>query len=269
MMHIGLIGLGTIGKEVARAVREGRAGEASIVTILVRDTRKFLPHETNLLHGKITADPEEFFSSDMEVAIEVAGHEALRQYAERTLRSGRDMLAVSVGALADESLLSSIRRATEESNRRLLIPSGALGALDAISAGAIGAIEEITLVVRKAPAAWKGTAAEEVASRAADVPICFYEGKAREATRAFPQNVNVLAALSLAGIGFDQTNVKMYVDPTVKHNTFELTSRGDFGELKVELKNRPYPENPKTGHLVVLSVIKAIQRLQERIIVGF
>jgi aspartate dehydrogenase len=265
-MRIGLIGLGTIGKEVARAVREGRAGDTRIVAILVRDTRK---HDANLPGCKITADPEEFFSSDMEVAIEAAGHEALRQYAERTLRSGRDMLAVSVGALADESLLSSIRQATEESNRRLLIPSGALGALDAISAGATGAIEEVTLVVRKAPAAWKGTAAEEVASRVTNVPICFYEGRAREATRAFPQNVNVLAALSLAGIGFDQTNVKMYVDPTVKHNTFELTSRGEFGELKVELKNRPYPENPKTGHLVVLSLIKAIRRLQERIIVGF
>jgi aspartate dehydrogenase len=205
----------------------------------------------------------------MEVVVEAAGHEALRQYAVRTLRSGRDMLAVSVGALADDSLLSTIRNATKESNRRLLIPSGALGALDAVSAGAVGEIEEVTLIVRKAPAAWKGTAAEEVAASATDVPICFYEGRALEATKAFPQNVNVLAALSLAGIGFVRTNVRMYVDPTVKHNTFELVSRGEFGELKLELRNRPYPENPKTGHLVVLSLIKAVRRLQEKIIVGF
>lgn len=268
-MHIGLIGFGTIGKAVAHAVQEGRAGEAKIVAVLVRDTSKIESTEADLFHGKITTDPDEFFSADMEVVIEAAGHGALKQYAERALRSGRDMLAVSAGALADDSLLSSIRHAAEESKRKLLIPSGALGALDGISAGAIGAIEEVTLIVRKPPAAWKGTPAEEVASKAADAPVCFYEGMAREATRAFPQNVNVLATLSLAGIGFERTRVKMYVDSTVKHNTFELISRGEFGELKLELKNRPYPENPKTGHLVVLSLIKAIRRLQETIIVGF
>lgn len=268
-MHVGLIGFGTIGKAVARAVQEGRAGEAGIVSVLVRDTSKIESTDAALLQSKITADPDEFFSTDMEVAIEAAGHDALTKYAERALRSGRDMLAVSVGALADDALLSSISRAAEESKRKLLIPSGALAALDGISAAAIGAIDEVTLVVRKPPAAWKGTPAEEVASGVAETPVCFYEGQAREATRAFPQNVNVLAALSLAGIGFDRTSVRMYVDPTVKHNTFELLSRGEFGELKLELKNRPYPENPKTGHLVVLSLIKAIRRLQERIIVGF
>jgi aspartate dehydrogenase len=234
----------------------------------VRDSSKH-SRDADALETKITDYAEEFFTSDTEVIIEAAGHGALKQYAERSLRSGRDMLAVSVGALADESLLASIQQATAETNRRLLIPSGAIGALDAISSGAIGAIEQVTLVVRKPPAAWKGTAAEEVASQVLDVPVCFYEGRAREAISAFPQNVNVLAALSLAGIGFDRTAVKMYVDPTVKHNTFELNSQGEFGELKVELRNRPYPQNPKTGHLVVFSLIKAVRRLQERVIVGF
>ena len=268
MLSIGLIGFGTIGKAVAKAVKEGRAGDARIVSVLVRDPKK-TDSSAASSYQEITGDPERFFSADMEVVVEAAGHAALKQYAERTLHSGRDMLAVSVGALADDSLLARIRSAAEQSNRKLLIPSGALGALDAVSAGAVGAVDEVTLVVRKPPAAWKGTPAEEVASRNLDVPFCFYEGKAREATIAYPQNVNVLAALSLAGVGFDATTVKMYVDPTVQHNTFELISRGEFGQLKLELKNRPYPDNPKTGHLVVLSLTKAIRRLQERIVVGF
>jgi aspartate dehydrogenase len=179
------------------------------------------------------------------------------------------MLAISVGAFADESLLSSIRLAAKESNRKLLVPSGALGGLDAISAAAVGALEEVALVVRKPPAAWIGTPAEGVALRAAGELICFYEGPARDAVTAFPQNVNVLAALSLAGIGFDRTIVKMCVDPTVKQNTFELFARGEFGEIRLELRNNPYPENPKTGHLVVMSLIKAIHRLEDSIIVGF
>ena len=268
-MRLGLIGFGTIGKAVARALQMDRAGGSEIVTILVRDLSKISPSDAEGLQGKLTADPEQFFSADMEVVVEAAGHSALKQYAERALRSGRDMLAVSIGALADDSLLSSIRRAAEESRQKLLVPSGALGALDAISAGAVGAIDEVTLVVRKPPAAWQGTAAEDVASHAAQEPICFYEGMARDAVRAFPQNVNVLAALSLAGVGFERTRTKMYVDPTVRHNTFELLSRGEFGELRVELRNQPYPENPKTGRLVVMSLIKAIRRLEDRIIVGF
>ncbi|HET9530465.1 MAG TPA: aspartate dehydrogenase domain-containing protein, partial [Blastocatellia bacterium] len=74
---------------------------------------------------------------------------------------------------------------------------------------------------------------------------------------------------SLAGVGFDRTTIKMYADPSVKHNTFELRASGEFGEVSLNLKNNPYPENPKTGRLVVLSVIRAIRRLQESVIIGW
>jgi aspartate dehydrogenase len=268
-MRIGLIGFGTIGKAVTRAVNEGDAGDSRIVVVLVRDVNKISNAEANQFQGKFTSDPDQFFSTDMEVVVEAAGHSAVRQYAERSLRSGRDVLAVSVGALEDDLLFSSIRRAAQESKRKLLVPSGALGALDAISAGAVGEIDNVTLLVRKPPAAWLGTPAESIALGAVDEPICIYEGMAHEAVRKFPQNVNVLAALSLAGIGFERTSVKMYVDPSVTQNTFELLSIGAFGELKMELRNNPYPENPKTGRLVVMSLIKAIRRLEDSIIVGF
>lgn len=268
-MRIGLIGFGTIGRAVARAVCDGRAGSAKLSAVLVRDLSKIGVADIERIGCKMTTEPDEFFAADMEMVVEAAGHSALRQYAERTLRSGRHLLAVSVGAFADESLLAAVRRAAEESGRRLLVPSGALGGLDAVSSGAVGAMEEVILTVRKPPLAWKGTPAENIAARAADEAVCFYEGGAREAAKLFPQNVNVLAALSLAGIGFERTKVYMLVDPALAHNTFELLARGDFGEIKLELKNRPYPENPKTGHLVVMSLIKAIRRLEEPIIVGF
>lgn len=268
-MRIGLIGFGTIGRAVARAIRDGRAGDAELVAILVRDVNKIGNAEAERLACRITANPDKFFAADVEVIVEAAGHAALRQYAERTLRSGRDLLAVSVGAFVDDDLLAAVKRAADESGRRLLIPSGALGGLDAVSSGAVGALDEVTLIARKPPAAWKGTPAEEAAARAVDEAICFYEGKAREAARLFPQNVNVAAALSLAGIGLDRTSIRMYADPSVTHNTFELEARGEFGELKLELKNKPYPENPKTGHLVVMSVIKSLRRWQETVIVGF
>lgn len=123
--------------------------------------------------------------------------------------------------------------------------------------------------MRKPPAAWLGTPAERSALRVAGQAICIYEGGAREAVRLFPQNVNVVVALSLAGVGFDRTRVRMFVDPLVKHNTHELLIRGEFGEMRLELKNRPHPDNPKTGRLVIMSVIKALRRLQDEAIIGF
>lgn len=268
-MRVGLIGFGTIGKQVALAIRDGRAGSAELVAILEGDVTKINAARSERLAAIITADADEFFAAEIEVVVEAAGHAALKQYAERALRSGRDVLAVSAGAFADNEFLSSVRRAAEQTKRRLSIPSGSLAALDAISSGAIGEIDEVTLIARKPPAAFRGTVAEAVALSVADEPACLYEGPAREAAKRFPQNVNVVASLSLAGIGFDRTSIKMYADPTVTHNTFELHAHGEFGELTLELKNIPYPENPKTGHLVVLSLIKAVRRLHDTFIVGF
>ncbi len=268
-MRIGLIGFGTIGRAVARAVDDGRAGDIDLGAVLIRKPSKAKTDEAQRLRERITSDPDRFFATEMKVVVDVAGHAALKQYAERVLRSGRDLMTVSVGAFADENFLSMVKRAVDESGQKLLIPSGALGGLDTISSGAMGELDEVTLLVRKPPAAWKGTPAEEAAMNVTDQPVCVYEGNVREAAALFPQNVNVAAALSLAGIGFDRTSIQICADPTIKHNILELHARGEFGELKLEIKNRPYPENPKTGHLVVMSVIKAIRRLQDKVIVGF
>ncbi|MBX3279324.1 MAG: aspartate dehydrogenase [Acidobacteria bacterium] len=269
MMKLGLIGYGTIGRAVAHAVNTGRAGACELAAVLVRDRGRVPSVDSEQPDCLVTADLDDFLAADSDVVAEVAGHAALRLYAVPVLRSGRDLITVSVGALADEELLAAVRTAAAQGHSRLLIPSGAIAALDAVSSAAIGKIDEVTLLVRKPPAAWKGTPAEEAASRVAGESVCVYEGGVREAAGLFPQNVNVASALSLAGIGFDRTRIRICADPTISHNTFELIVRGDFGELSLELKNRPYPENPKTGYLVVMSVIKAIRRIQERIVVGY
>jgi aspartate dehydrogenase len=268
-MRIGMIGFGTIGRAVARALSEGRVGNAELAAVLVRHVEKARAVRITKPGLMITANADEFFASEIDVVVEAAGHAGLKLYAERALRRGLDVLAVSVGAFADDDFNSSVTRAAGENHCRLLIPSGALGGLDAISAASVGELDQVVLVARKPPAAWKGTPAEAAASQAVSEPICFYEGRAREAARLYPQNVNVVAALSLAGIGFDKTTIRMFADPTVKQNTFELNASGEFGEIRLELKNNPYPENPKTGRLVVMSVIRAIRRLQENVIVGW
>jgi len=268
-MKIGLIGYGTIGREVAAAIKDGRAGRAVLVALLEADKKKLVLAREEQLASTITADADEFFAADTEVIVEAAGHAALKMHAERALRSGLDILAVSAGAFADEEFYSAIKRIAEEHNRRFAIPSGLLAGLDAISAGAIGEIDKVTLTARKPPAAFKGTIAEQAASDTIDEAVCLYDGPAREAAKLFPQNVNVVASLSLAGVGFDRTTIKLYADPKVIRNIFELSASGEFGEVSLKLENIPYPENPKTGHLVVMSLIKAIRRLDDNFVVGF
>lgn len=173
-MRIGMIGFGTIGRAVARALSERRAGNAGLAAVLVRDVEKARATGITKPGMMTTADPDEFFTSEIDVVVEVAGHVGLKLYAARALLSGLDVLAVSVGAFADDDFHSSVRQAAEENRRRLLVPSGALGGLDAISAASVGALDQVVLVARKPPGAWKGTPAEDAASQAVTEPICSY-----------------------------------------------------------------------------------------------
>ena len=46
-------------------------------------------------------------------------------------------------------------------------------------------------------------------------PRKIFDGSAREGARGFPANVNVAAALSLAGIGPDRTRLEIWADPAL------------------------------------------------------
>ena len=267
-IRVGLIGFGTIGSAVARAVHEGTAGDATIKTILVRSAQKYAS-DAALYPWTFTEDPEEFSSGEMDLVAEAAGHEAVRSYAVRCLESGMDFLTISAGAFADETLLSDVREAAAAAGRRVLIPSGAIGGLEAIAAAAIGGLEEVTITTRKPPLAWKGTMAEQqVDLKSVVEPVCLYSGHAREAARLFPQNVNVQAALSLAGIGMDRTQSRIYADPGVSHNTHEIAARGYFGEVRIAIGNIPSETSPKTGRLAALSMIRTIRNLTAPLVVG-
>lgn len=265
---LGLIGFGTIGRAIAQAVQQGTAGDARIVAVLIREPTRYAG-ESALYPWKFTADPAAFFAEPMDLVVEAAGHEAVRRYAARSLQAGKDFLTISVGAFANDLLLSQVREAAIASRRRVLIPSGAIGGLDAISAAAVGGLEEVTVTTRKPPQAWKGTVAEQQVDLAKlAAPTCLYVGSAREAVRLFPQNVNVQAALGLAGIGLDRTISRVFADPTVRHNTHEIVARGHFGEIRITITNIPSEGSAKTGRITAMSMVKAIRNLSAPFVVG-
>ena len=263
-LRVGLVGYGAIGRPLAAAIAAGAAGSIELAAVLVRDPTR---------HGAVpggcllTGDPDAFLRAPMELVVEAGGHDAVRQHGEAVLGAGRDLMVVSVGAFADEGLLGRLQAAARATGRQVLVPSGAMAGLDAIGAAAVGGLDEVSITTRKPPPAWIGTEGEAQAVAASE-PVLLYDGPARAGVPRFPQNVNVAAALALAGVGLDATTMRVYADPTVSRNTHEVHARGAFGELHLVLQNVPSPDNPKTGRIVAMSVLKALRNRAAPLVVG-
>ncbi len=265
-LRVGLIGYGAIGRRLAEAIIGGEAGRTELAAVLVRRPERITDEMTASLGCRITTDAADFLATSMDLVVEVAGHDALKAYAEDVLRQGKDLLLISVGALADPHFEQRLYRAAHDYGQRVYLATGAIAGLDAIAAGAVGGLHSVTHSVRKPPAGLLPPDEIEAAV-AAGVPRVLYEGPAREAALRFPENVNVAAAVSLAGLGLDKTTVRVIADPTVLRNTHEIDVRGEFGELRVILQNVP-TENPKTGRLTAMSMIKALRNLTADVVVG-
>ena len=173
---------------------------------------------------------------------------------------------ISVAAFADAAFQQRVERAAHDYGRRLYLATGAIAGLDAIAAAAVGGLDSVTHSVRKPPRGLlPASEAAEVERSGAALEL--YSGPAREAAIRFPENVNVAAAVSLAGLGLDRTTVRVVADPAVSRNTHEVEARGAFGELRVLLQNVP-SENPKTGRLTAMSMIKVLRNLTAPVVVG-
>ena len=261
-MRVGLIGFGVIGRGVARAIAAGAAGDAELVAILVRDPAKIEP---SLDAAPLLTDIAAMISIHPDVVVEVAGHAALRQYAEAVLRCGIDLITVSVGVFADADFTEWIAETARQHGARVQIPSGAIAGLDAIGSAALADVDVVTHTVRKHPRAF--TPEQLASAPPAEGPRLLYEGPARTGVRLFPDNVNVAAAVSLAGIGLDRTLLRVYADPSVDRNVHEVRLRGDVGEIEIIMRNTP-SANPRTGRIVALSVAKALRDRQAALIIG-
>jgi aspartate dehydrogenase len=180
-------------------------------------------------------------------------------------------MILSVGALVNDTLWNEISRLARERKVRVFIPSGAVAGVDGIGSASIAEIESITLTVTKPP---EGLSIDpSLHGKARDlkdhsVPVVLFEGLAREAVAKFPKNVNVAAAISLAGIGFDRTRVKVVADPSVTRNQHRVEVKGRFGEMTVLMQNLPSTTNPRTSYLAPLSAISTVRKVLTGIYIG-
>ncbi len=203
-----------------------------------------------------------------DIVVECAPAAVLRELVQPALAHGRLVMVLSCGALLDNFDLVDLAR---RHGGRILVPSGALLGLDAVVAAAEGGISRVHMVTRKPPGGLAGAPyleANAIAVAGLSAPKCVFAGSAREAARGFPANVNVAAALALAGIGPDRTTIEIWADPTVTRNVHRIEVEAEAARFSMQIENVPSAENPRTGRLTALSVIAALKKLSAPLSIG-
>jgi len=262
-MRLGIIGDGAIGRYVRdKALESGH----TIGVLLVRPER--LKDREDANKGTLLVDKVSDLPNDIDHMIDCAGHVALQSFGPDILRGGTDLTTVSLGALADADLFDRLEEAATEGHSKLHLASGAIGALDCLRAARVGRLQSVTYVGRKPPQGWKGSLAEsrlDLDDLTAGAAVHF-EGSARDAAIQYPKNANVAAAVALAGIGFDDTRVRLIADPEISENIHEIQAKGDFGSFSFQVRGNSLPANPRSSALAAMSVISKLAQESQSIV---
>ena len=266
-LPVGLIGLGSMGSFVAREIMRGEIpGILLVAAADIRPPSPDLLQELRKHSVSLVQSFEGLRNFPIRLVIECANQKVVTECADFFLAKGIDLLLMSVGALVQGSLFSQLTARAEEKGCRIYLPSGAIGAIDALQAAKLRGLDEVTLTTRKPPQSLgqiEGVNLEDLRE-----PRVLFEGPATEAVVKFPQNVNVAATLSLAGLGPEKTRVRVVADPGVQQNIHEIHARGAFGSFEIRLANWPNPDNPKTSLLSCLSVVSLLKRVRGTVQMG-
>ncbi len=265
-LRVAIAGLGAIGLPVVRALDAGFEG-LRLVAVSARN-REAAAEKLSLLQAPPPVMGLAALAEAADVVVESIPAAHFAEVAEPAVEQGRIFMPLSVGVLLTR--MDLVERA-RETGARILVPTGALLGLDAVRAAAEGEIASVTMITRKPPRGLKGAPhieAEGIDLDAVVEPTLVFQGTAREAARGFPANLNVGAALSLAGVGPDRTEIEIWADPTVSRNTHRIQVEGDASRFELRIEGIPTEENPATGKLTPLSVIATLRGLTSPLKVG-
>ena len=264
-LRVGIAGLGAVGLEVARRLIAGVPG-LKLTAVAVRDAekaRRALPQVGDSIAVRKMTE----LANDCDIVVECLPPALFRDVALSAIDKGRILMPLSVAQLLENGDL--IERAKQK-GARILVPTGALIGLDAVRAAAEGTIHCVKMVTRKPPAGLEGAPylrENGISVSGLKEPLKVFDGSAREGARGFPANVNVAAALSLAGIGPDRTQLEIWADPNVTRNTHTISVDADTARFTMTIENIP-SENPRTGKSVAPSTVAALRALVSELKVG-
>jgi len=264
-LRIAVAGQGAIGTRVVEALDRGMDGLV-LTAVSVQNPEK---HRSRLagLRRPPAILPIEALADVADIVIECAPSQLVRSIVAPFVGRGKTAVVLSAGALLDHEDLMDLAKLH---GGQIVVPTGALIGLDAVTAAAVGQIHSVKMVTRKPPRGLAG--APYVVDNNIDLeritePRKIFDGTAREAARGFPANVNVAAALSLAGIGPDRTKIEIWADPSVTRNMHRIEVDSDSARFSMAIENIP-SENPKTGLITALSVIACLRKLRGSLRVG-
>jgi aspartate dehydrogenase len=264
-LRVAVVGLGAIGTKVVEALDRGIDG----LTLSAVSAQNPDKHRAWLagLTSKPAVLPIEALAGVADIVIECAPSKLLRSIVAPFVRSGKTAVVLSAGALLDHEDLIELAK---QNGGQIVVPTGALIGLDAVTAAAVGKIHSVRMVTRKPINGLAG--APYIVENNIDIagitePLKIFEGTAREAAKGFPANLNVAVALSLAGIGPDQTRLEIWADPTVTRNVHRIEVESDAARFSMAIENIP-SENPRTGRITALSVIAYLHKQRASLRVG-
>jgi aspartate dehydrogenase len=263
--RVAIAGLGPIGTRLARALDEGIDGLtlAAVSSANIEKHRGWL----DKLAKRPATLPIEALADAADIVVECAPSRLVRAIVAPVVSRGKTAVVLSVGALLENEDLISLAK---EKGGQIVVPTGALIGLDAMTAAAVGTIHSVQMVTRKPLKGLEGApylVEHNIEISDIKTPLKIFDGTARQAARGFPANLNVAVALSLAGIGADRTRVEIWADPTVTRNTHRIEVDSDSARFSMTIENVP-SENPKTGLITALSLIACLRKLHAPLRVG-
>ena len=267
VLRVAVGGFGAIGKVVAEALDRGIEG-LSLAAVSARDTARAEAAIAGFA-TPVPVLPLERLWEEADIVVECAPAAHLRDLAEPALAHGRSVVVLSCGALLDNFDLVELAR---RQGGRILVPTGALIGLDAVQAATLGGgIQSVQMITRKPPGGLEGApylVENQIRVTGLTEAKLVFSGTAREAARGFPANVNVAAALALAGVGPDRTMIDIWADPAVDRNIHRIEVEADAARFSMQVENVPSLENPRTGRLTPLSAIALLKKLSSPLAIG-
>ena len=264
-LRVAVAGLGPIGTRVVKALDGGIDGLV-LAAVSAKNPGKHQGWLATLKRPPAVL-PIEFLSDIADLVVECAPSSLVRSIVAPFVARGKIAIVLSAGALLDHAELIELAK---QNRGQIVVPTGALIGLDAVTAAAAGTIHSVRMVTRKPIRGLAGApylVEHNIEIERITEPLRIFDGTAREAARGFPANVNVAVALSLAGIGPDLTRVEIWADPSVTRNTHSIEVESDSARFSMSIENIP-SENPKTGLITALSVVACLRKLRAPLRVG-
>jgi len=265
-LRIVLIGWGAIGQRVAQLLAEKGPATAKIIAVAVSDSNRARPAFPE--GAKALDNPADLSPNSADLVIEVASREAVSTWAAAALTAAPKFVVASTSAFVDDAFGAQLTDLAAKADSQVIVPSGALAGIDALVSAGILDLSQVSHRVIKPSKAWKGTEAEDLCDLdALSAPFEFCRGSARNIAQRFPKNANVAIISAMAGLGLDNTEVRLVADPNACRNVHHIIAEGAFGCMETRVENKALASNPKSSELTALSVFNVILRESSRIVI--